>query len=101
MSSVLRPIIDDIKKLVGYQFIIVMIMQKSILSLKEQGHVFEVKGVPQVFYGTIAVVSADNPASNCLGGFKESTSAHHYCRQCMASSEEARLQVRSQHCFSF
>ena len=34
-------------------------------------------------YGTVAIVSADNPASNCLGGFKESSVAYHPCRQCM------------------
>lgn len=52
-----------------------------------------VGGVPRIYYGTIAVISADNPASNGLGGFKESTAATHYCRQCKADSSEARSVV--------
>lgn len=42
-------------------------------------------GSPQLLYGTVCVVSADNPASCLLGGFKESTSAHLPCRQCLGT----------------
>lgn len=44
-------------------------------------------------FGTLTVVSADNPASSALGGFKESTAALRHCRQCMATSEEASTKV--------
>ena len=32
-------------------------------------------GAPKTVYGTIAIGSADNPASNALGGFKEGFTA--------------------------
>lgn len=54
---------------------------------------FDVRGEPKTYYGTIAVVSANNPASNALGGFKESVAAYRYCRQCMASAQEAKIEV--------
>ena len=47
-----------------------------------------------VFYGTLCIVSADNPASCSLGGFKESVSANHPCRQCLASKGELKLKFR-------
>lgn len=47
-------------------------------------------GSPRLFYGTLCVVSADNPASCALGGFKESTSAFLPCRQCLATKDEIK-----------
>lgn len=43
--------------------------------MQEKGHEFEVNSAAYNVRGTIALVSADNPASNGLGGFKESASA--------------------------
>lgn len=54
-----------------------------------------VNGLERTYCGTIAVVSADNPASNCLGGFKESSTAFRPCRQCMVTSDELRSEVTS------
>ena len=45
------------------------------------------------FHGSLAIVSADNPASNAMGGFTESTSAYRHCRQCMGTKEEMKTQV--------
>ena len=41
-------------------------------------------------YGTITIVSADNLASNALGGFKEGSTAHRGCRQCLATRSEMK-----------
>jgi hypothetical protein len=41
-----------------------------------------VNGVVRNFKGTVTVVSADNPASSALGGFKQSPSAFRFCRHC-------------------
>ena len=60
----------------------------NIESMQEQGYSFEIDGISHLF-GTMAVISADNPASSALGGFKESGSAHRYCRQCLGTSDEA------------
>ena len=43
---------------------------------------------------TLALVSADNPASNGMGGFKESASATCHCRQCLGTSEETKQKVQ-------
>lgn len=50
-------------------------------------------GVPRGLYGTLAVASVDYPASSCLGGFKESSSANHPCQQCRAPYDEAVSEV--------
>lgn len=49
----------------------------------------------QLFYGTVALCSADNPAANALGGFKESASAYRHCRQCLGTAEETKTEVHS------
>lgn len=64
-----------------------------MLILQEQGYYFDVGETQKKYFGTVAVISADNPASNGLGGFKESTAATHYCRQCMADGIEALSEV--------
>lgn len=45
------------------------------------------------FQGTITVVSADNPASAYMGGFKQSASAFRFCRHCTGSKEDIKSQV--------
>ena len=50
-------------------------------------------GTPKNMYGTIATASADNPASNALGSFKEGFTVFHYCWQCMGASEECKNEV--------
>ena len=45
--------------------------------------------------GTIALVSADNPASAALGGFKESSSTYRCCRQCLGALDEIKKEVNS------
>ena len=52
-------------------------------------------GSPRFFYGTLCVVSADNPASCALGGFKESVSANLPCRQCLATKDEIKSEFRA------
>lgn len=56
---------------------------------------FEVSGSPKLFYGTVCVVSADNPASCLLGGFKESSSAHLPCRQCLGTRDQIKSEFRT------
>ena len=63
--------------------------------LQENGVEFMVSGSPKLFYGTVCVVSADNPASCLLGGFKESTSAHLPCRQCLGTKDQIKSEFRS------
>lgn len=61
---------------------------------QEDGYDFEVNGKMEKFYGTLAVVSADNLGSLALGGFKESCTAYRCCRHFMATQETARILVK-------
>jgi len=61
--------------------------------VNENGFEFMINGDHQVFYGTLAIVSADILGSLALGGFKESCSAKKMCRQCMAIRDEAQTKV--------
>lgn len=72
---------------------------QRLLSIKHEAlvHVsdlLQVNGVPFIidgrachFRGTVTVVSADNPASAALGGFKQSSSAFRFCRHCMGTED--------------
>ena len=46
-------------------------------------------------YGTLCAVSADNPAIQALGGFKESCAASKYCRHCMADQDDLNSRITS------
>ncbi len=52
-----------------------------------------IKGVKRTVYGTIVLLSADNIASCACGGFKEGSTAHRYCRQCMATIDQTKVIV--------
>ena len=49
-------------------------------------------------YGTLIAVSADNPASCSVGGFKEGGSAYRFCRQCMIKAENIKKIVSKHNC---
>ena len=46
------------------------------------------------FRGSVSIVSADNPASALLGGFKQSASAFRYCRHCTGTSADVQTRVK-------
>ena len=46
--------------------------------------VFNVKDTTYHFRGTLTIVSADNPASHLIGGYRSLSSALRKCRFCMA-----------------
>ena len=54
---------------------------------------FQMNGTSKTIYGTMATASADNTASNALGGFKEGFTAFRHCRQCMGTAQECKQQV--------
>lgn len=63
-------------------------------------HVLQMNGVPfvidgrtQHFRGTVSIISADNPASASLGGFKQSSSAFRFCRHCMGAEDDIQNKV--------
>lgn len=45
---------------------------------------FQIRVQPQMKWGTLCLVPADNLASNILGGFKEGSTARKGCRHCLA-----------------
>ena len=50
-----------------------------ILILQEAGVPFIVEGKIQYLQGTLTIASADNPASNLMGGYKSLTSVFRKC----------------------
>ncbi len=48
-----------------------------------------------VHHGSVSVCSADNPASNLLGGYKYLFSALRKCRHCMAVKDDMEVKVRA------
>jgi hypothetical protein len=61
--------------------------------LQDGGVPFIVDGQQRHFHGIVTVVCADNPASTCLGGFKESASAFRYCRHCTGTGQDIQSKV--------
>ena len=61
--------------------------------LQDGGVPFIVDGQQRHFHGIVTVVCADNPASACLGGFKESASAFRYCRHCTGTGQDIQSKV--------
>lgn len=58
-----------------------------------QGTVFDVGSSQLTLRGTVSIVSADNPASSLLGGFKQSGSAFRPCRHCMGTDTDIQTKV--------
>ena len=90
MDEILKPFVNDLKKLVCWY---TYICNCIIFIIQEKGVEFCVNGRQKTLYGTLAVVSADNLGSLLLGGFKESCTALRMCRYCMATKEESNTQV--------
>jgi len=56
--------------------------------LGTEGVEFIINGKPRRFYGVLLFACCDNPAAANIGGFKETHSALHPCRNCMITSTE-------------
>ena len=54
---------------------------------------FLVDGQPMTLRGTVTLVSADNLASQAIGGYKALHSAFRKCRYCMAVDEDLQSKV--------
>lgn len=52
-----------------------------------------VDGVAKKYHGSISVVSADNLASQELGGYKALNAALRKCRCCMTTDEDMQIKV--------
>lgn len=61
--------------------------------MQEEGYEVAVSSANYNVCGTVVAISADNPASNALGGFKESASAVRHCRQCLGTASETAQEV--------
>lgn len=54
-----------------------------------------IDGTMYTVRGTISTISADNPASCALGGFKEGSTAYRFCRHCLITIDQLRETVHS------
>lgn len=59
-----------------------------------RGAPFVIDGVTHYIRGTISVISADNPASAALGGFKQSPSAFRFSRHCLGNKTDIQSKVQ-------
>lgn len=59
-----------------------------------RGVPFVIDGETHYFRGTISVISADNPASAALGGFKQSASAFRFCLHCLGNEADIQSKVQ-------
>ncbi len=50
-------------------------------------------GHSEIIRGTLALVSGDNLASHCLGGFKSPSGAIRKCRHCLATYSDMQTKV--------
>ena len=80
MDLILKPIVDDLKKL-------------------DDGCVFSIFGETKTIYGTLTAVIEDNLASHEIGGFKNAF-GHGFlkCRTCIASAEEIQVALCEESC---
>ena len=65
----------------------------TIQCIKDEGVDFTIKGKVVNFRGTLALVSADNLASQAIGGYKALNSATRKCRHCMAVADTMSTKV--------
>ena len=64
---------------------------KDLHTLATQGIEVNIDGTQRTFKGALLCILGDNPASNAVGGFKESFSlAFRFCRTCMATNNNFR-----------
>jgi hypothetical protein len=64
-------------------------MVKELKQL-EAGQDFCINGRVVKLKGTVALLSADNPASCACGGFKDGGTAHRFCRQCLVTDKQSK-----------
>ena len=63
------------------------------LLVQDEGLMMVINGHEQVFRGTLTVATADNLASQYLGGYKSLASALCKCRFCMAVEADMKSKV--------
>ena len=61
--------------------------------VQDQGIQLTVDGVAKTFHRSLSVVSADNLASQELGGYKALNAALRKCRCCMITDEDMQIKV--------
>ena len=67
-----------------------IMLMKTAYIMQEAGYTFQIRGEPQMKRGTLCLVSADNLASNAMGGFKEGSTANRGCRHCFATPDQLK-----------
>ena len=91
MDAIMKPFIQDLKKLVKYSNCTCSFLCLFHMHRKRE------HGAPKIVYGTLAILSADNLGSLAVGGFKESCGALKICRHCMATKDASQKKVWLKH----
>ena len=93
-NAILKPLVDDVKKLVSELHCFLLTLSFTCFVLKENGHTFFIDGTAKKKYGTVCAVPADNLAANLMGGFKKGSRAKRGCRPCLATETEMKTIFR-------
>ena len=94
IDEVLAPVIDDLKTL--KKVWVSMVIINMLFNSRHLTYVTRQDGSnigDEVFRSTLTVVSADNLASQLIGGYKVLNSAFKKCRYCMATDEQIKARL--------
>ena len=70
-----------------------VVEDKCFMCAQDSGVTFVVEGERKQLRGTLTAVSADNPAAQLVGGYKQLHSATRKCRNCLAVNDDMQTKV--------
>ena len=104
IDRIMKPIIDGVSELENVCMHVntlnikinrkIMIASYRNLFILIQGLELAIGNKTEIWYGTITIFSADNLASQYIGGYKQLASALRKCRFCMATDDQVQSKVR-------
>ena len=108
IDRIMKPIIDGVSEpenvcihvntpniRISKQILIVSYRNFFILI---QGLELAIGNKTEIWYGTVTIFSADNLASQFIGGYKQLASTLRKCRFCMATDDQVQSKVRMYIC---
>lgn len=63
--------------------------------MQDEGVTFSIEGARRNLRGTLVIGSADNPAAQLMGGYKQLHSAVRKCRDCLAVYDDIQTKVHT------
>lgn len=98
IDKILKPFIDAVKQLEKVHGFAFYCCDSEFF--QDEGVDFLINGQTYNFRGSLALIAADNLASQYIGGYKALNAALRKCRYCMATSETMHCEVYNDHNYS-